>query len=344
MGAGFGRGWPWRGPASLTRGLNVQTDQLKDVMVAAVTRAGYLCEGVRKTLLPESARTKDDRSPVTVADLGAQAVVRRALSESFADVPVLGEEDASMLEDSAFAKIVGEAVTLGGVSMDLGELRRALAPDEGAATAPRRFVLDPIDGTKGYLRGDQYAVALALLEGDQVVAGVLGCPALGPGDAGIVAWASRGGGTWQAPLLTDDRSWGQVAVTGTTDASALRLVESVESGHSSHDHAAQVKQTLGIVADPVRIDSQCKYAVVARGDAEVYLRLPTRPGYREKVWDHAAGYICVAEAGGRITDARGAPLDFSQGAHLDNNRGVIATHGPLHDRVLEAVAAALSSD
>ena len=312
-------------------------------MVAAVTRAGHLCESVRKTLLPESARTKDDRSPVTVADLGAQAVVRNALSENFADVPVLGEEDASMLGDPAFAKIVTEAVALGGVRLDLDAIRRALEPDEGAATAPRRFVLDPIDGTKGYLRGDQYAIALALLEGDRVVAGALGCPALGPGDGGVVLWANEGGGTWQAGLLTDDRSWTRIAVTDTADAATLRFVESVESGHSSHDHTARVKAALGIVSDTVRIDSQCKYAVVARGDAEVYLRLPTQAGYREKVWDHAAGYICVSESGGAITDAHGASLDFAQGARLENNRGVIATNGPLHDRVVEAVVASLSS-
>lgn len=319
----------------------MQADQLKDVMVAAVTSAGHLCEGVRKELLPESARTKDDRSPVTVADLGAQAVVRRALAQGFPEVPVLGEEDASMLEDPAFAQIVADAVKLGSPDMGLDDVRQALEPDDGAATAPRRFVLDPIDGTKGYLRGDHYAIALGLLEGDQIVAGALGCPALGPGDGGTVLWASQDGGTWQAGLLSSERSWTRVAVTDITDVASLRLVESVESGHSSHDHASQVKTALGIQADPVRIDSQCKYAVVARGEAEVYLRLPTRPGYREKVWDHAAGYICVKESGGTITDAYGVPLDFSQGARLENNRGVIATHGPLHDRVVEAVVAAL---
>ena len=134
-------------------------------MVAAVTRAGHLCESVRKTLLPESARTKDDRSPVTVADRGAQAVVRNALSENFADVPVLGEEDASMLGDPAFAKIVAEAVALGGVRMDLDAIRRALEPDEGAATASRRFVLDPVEALAALTAAALVALRAPALEG-----------------------------------------------------------------------------------------------------------------------------------------------------------------------------------
>ena len=59
---------------------------------------------------------------------------------------------------------------------------------------------------------------------------------------------------------------------------------------------------LGINAPPVRIDSQAKYALVARGEADIYLRLPTRADYREKIWDHAAGALIVAEAGGVVTD------------------------------------------
>ena len=80
-----------------------------------------------------------------------------------------------------------------------------------------------------------------------------------------------------------------------------------------------------------------QYAVVARGDASIYLRLPTRPDYREKVWDHAAGCIIVHEAGGRVTDVRGRPLDFSRGRTLAGNLGVVATNGVLHADVLSAV-------
>ena len=118
-----------------------------------------------------------------------------------------------------------------------------------------------------------------------------------------------------------------------------RLCESVESGHSSHSDAAAVAERLGITAAPARLDSQAKYAVVARGDADIYLRLPTRPGYVEKIWDHAAGSLVVTEAGGIVTDVAGLPLAFHHGSTIQNNRGVVVTNGPLHAAVLAALEA-----
>jgi 3'(2'), 5'-bisphosphate nucleotidase len=129
----------------------------------------------------------------------------------------------------------------------------------------------------------------------------------------------------------------RLACSGTDDPSAARFCESVESGHSSHADSSRVARALGITSDPVRLDSQAKYAVVGRGQAEIYMRLPTRPGYVERIWDHAAGYLVITEAGGRVTDIDGVPLDFGRGAGLENNRGIIATNGVLHSRVLNAL-------
>ena len=95
---------------------------------------------------------------------------------------------------------------------------------------------------------------------------------------------------------------------------------------------------MGVTAQPVRIDSQCKYAVVARGEAEAYLRLPRDDVYREKIWDHAAGVLCVTEAGGRVTDVLGRDLDFARGYRLEGNRGVAVANGPLHTPLVEAMA------
>jgi 3'(2'), 5'-bisphosphate nucleotidase len=119
--------------------------------------------------------------------------------------------------------------------------------------------------------------------------------------------------------------------------------ESVESAHSSHGDAAHIAEILGVTALPLRIDSQCKYATIARGDASIYLRLPTRADYAENIWDHAAGWINVKEAGGEVTDACGNPLDFSAGRTLSRNVGVVATNGKLHDRVIAAVRQVLKS-
>jgi 3'(2'), 5'-bisphosphate nucleotidase len=65
--------------------------------------------------------------------------------------------------------------------------------------------------------------------------------------------------------------------------------------------------------------------------------MPTRADYREKIWDHAAGKIVVEEAGGRVTDVFGNALDFSKGRTLEDNRGVVATSGAIHEEVIAAV-------
>jgi 3'(2'), 5'-bisphosphate nucleotidase len=100
-----------------------------------------------------------------------------------------------------------------------------------------------------------------------------------------------------------------------------------------------VAERLGIRADPVRLDSQAKYAVVSRGEGEAYLRLPSGEDYREKIWDHAGGALIAEEAGGRVTDISGKPLIFTHGRKLEENRGVIVSNGLVHDPILEAIKA-----
>jgi 3'(2'), 5'-bisphosphate nucleotidase len=89
-------------------------------------------------------------------------------------------------------------------------------------------------------------------------------------------------------------------------------------------------------AEPLSIDSMAKYAVVARGEAALYLRLPWSeyPSYRENIWDHAAGAIVVEEAGGRVSDMYGKPLEFAANAKMLNNRGIIASCSDIYDAVL----------
>jgi 3'(2'), 5'-bisphosphate nucleotidase len=96
-----------------------------------------------------------------------------------------------------------------------------------------------------------------------------------------------------------------------------------------------------VQAAPVGLDSQAKYAVLAGGHGDVLLRLlsPKKPDYREYIWDQAAGSLIVEEAGGRVTDLEGRPLDFSHGKRLEGNRGVCATNGALHEALLSALAA-----
>jgi 3'(2'), 5'-bisphosphate nucleotidase len=157
------------------------------------------------------------------------------------------------------------------------------------------------------------------------------------GHRGVIFLAVRGGGVVQMTLEGNDAF--PINVSSPDAGRGIRFCESFEPGHANHEAHQRIGGELGVVEPPIRIDSQAKYGIVARGDASIYLRLPSRrtPDYREKAWDHAAGAILVEEAGGRVTDLYGKPLDFTLGHRLENNTGVIATNGHLHDQVLEVL-------
>ena len=318
--------------------------------LSAVRQASQLCRAVQTTITSE-VLDKRDQSPVTIADFGSQAVVCRSLGDQFRDDPIIAEEDAAALrwpENAAFLSAVCDQVRHLGIQADADDVCGWI--DRGGATGfSRRFwTLDPIDGTKGFLRKGQYAVSLALIVDSQIEIGVVGCPNLPVSEAegsplGTLFYAVRGRGAFVQPLDVDTDPQ-PVRVSSTTDPVLARFCESVESGHSAHNESASVAKRLGLTATPVRMDSQAKYATVARGFADAYLRLPTKTGYFEKIWDHAGGVAVVEAAGGRVTDINGKPLDFSRGRELNQNRGVIVTNGHLHDNIVAAVQAVLASD
>ncbi|RCI07213.1 hypothetical protein CU098_014014, partial [Rhizopus stolonifer] len=210
----------------------------------------------------------------------------------------------------------------------------------------RHWALDPIDGTKGFLRGGQYAVCLALIENGIVQLGVIGCPNLPlnhnqpEGEKGSLFIAVRGQGAFQRSFTNESENRVQFADISSTEQSTF--CESVEAGHSSHGDAEEIAKLLGITRTPVRMDSQAKYCSISRGDADIYLRLPTSKSYVEKIWDHASGNVLVTEAGGKVTDIHGQPLDFSIGRTLEKNKGVIASKASIHDHVLQAVQKVLN--
>ena len=295
------------------------------------------------------AVTKGDRSPVTLADLAAQIVVSRRLGDKFVNDPLLAEEDSAALASSeGMAERVLEEVKRHQPSLTHDAMVTALdRGDHRGGGEGRYWVLDPIDGTKGFLRGDQYAVALALVADGRVVVGVLGCPNLpapadhDPSEKGWLFGATRNGGAWARGI--GEEKIHSIGVDGVIDPARAVVCESVVAAHAAHSVQGRIADRLGITAQPYRIDSQCKYAVVARGEASIYLRLPRDTSYREKVWDHAAGALIVEEAGGRVTDINGNPLDFSQGRLLGNHRGIVCTNGAIHDRVLIAARAEMDA-
>jgi 3'(2'), 5'-bisphosphate nucleotidase len=309
--------------------------------VEAVRAASRVCIAVQRKLVSAGTLEKKDKSPVTVADFASQAIVCQKLDAALPGTRVVGEEDSAELREPDQAALAAEVAER--VADEVGGAQAARVLDwidlGGAeASGDRYWTLDPIDGTKGFLRGEQYAFARGLIEQGEVVLGVLGCPNLASeGGTGALFTAVAGRGAEVLPLAGSGPSGKPIRVTQLASPAEARFCESVESAHSDQSESARIAQQLGITLEPYRIDSQCKYAAIARGDAQIYLRMPTRKDYREKIWDHAAGKLVVECAGGRVSDVEGKPLDFTRGRTLDDNRGVVATCGPIHDEVIEVV-------
>lgn len=315
--------------------------------VHAVRQAARLVKQVQAELV-SPALTKDDRSPVTVADFAAQALVGQLLAQSFPADPLVGEEEATILREPQ------ESERLAQITRFVSAYAPQASPeavcawiDQGRADPARRFwTIDPIDGTKGFVRGDQYVVALALIEEGQVQVGALGCPNLTGGylpeigGPGSLVLGVRGQGAWVTSLEGEGHLT-RLSVSRLSDPAQARLLRSFESGHTNLNKIDDFIQALNVQVEPVRMDSQAKYAVLAAGRGELYLRLlsPARPDYREKIWDQAAGSVVIEEAGGQVTDLDGKPLDFTAGRTLANNRGVLASNGLLHADALQALRA-----
>ncbi len=314
--------------------------------VRMVREAAKLAHQVQAEMKVEGI-AKSDKSPVTVADYAAQAVLGHALEETFPGDVLVGEESADGLrteEGSDTLQLVTQFVGRCVPGARADEVCTWI--DRGTADASDRFwTLDPVDGTKGYLRGDQYAVALARIEDGQVTIGALGCPRLGqdclPDKEGLGALlvAVRGEGTW-CTTLAEEGPFRQLKVSPCADATQARMMRSVEAGHTHGGQIDEIAELLGVEVDPVRMDSQAKYATLAAGGGELLFRLlsPKKPDYKEKIWDQAAGSIVLEESGGHITDLQGKPLDFTQGRTLAANTGVFASNATLHGQGLDVIA------
>ncbi|BEJ08850.1 hypothetical protein CcaverHIS641_0509440 [Cutaneotrichosporon cavernicola] len=326
-----------------------------ELAILSVLRGCYLTKNVQDTLVSKDTVIKKDKSPVTVADLSAQALISLHLLDHFPADKIIGEEDTSELRANAPLrnKVVG--LVNGGFTREAGILA---AVDAGSATGGpkgRFWTIDPVDGTSGFIRHQQFAVCLALIVDGAVELGVIGCPNLGPEPAaigeevvpngkGVLMVAVRGEGSWSRPL--DKAEYTKLKLPATPpESNPLTFLESVEAGHSAHGIQQRIGQLLGVQRPSLRMDSQAKYACLARGEGGVYLRIPTKYSggkeYREKIWDHASGALLIEESGGVCTDMWGRPLDFSQGRTLSDNEGIVAAGKDMHARAVEAVKQAV---
>jgi 3'(2'), 5'-bisphosphate nucleotidase len=306
--------------------------------IAAVREASLLARRIQREMVG-SGLTKEDRSPVTVADFAVQALLARRLAERLPGSVLIGEEQADALRLKEGVESLDQVTHFVRITIpDATPEEVCGLIDRASGEPPATFwTLDPIDGTKGFLRREQYAVALALVRNGEVELGVLGCPELSSG-IGTLVIAVRGQGAWAQQLAVDGR-WTRLHASDRRDPATARILRSVEKAHTNVDEIGNLAKSLGVTEPPVPMDSQAKYLVLAAGTGDVLLRLlsPARSDYREKIWDQAAGSIVVDQAGGRITDLDGSPLDFSHGRTLAKNRGILATNGHLHDAILRAL-------
>ncbi len=313
--------------------------------IQAALIASELCKKVQQDLIGEVSFVKSDRSPVTIADYGSQAIICKLINDRFPEDAIIAEEDSKELRKPTSGKILEQ------VARYVNDVIPGSSPAEvcdwidfsSRHLKNRYWAVDPIDGTKGFLRGDQYAVALALVEEGVVKLGLLACPNLHvdvgypDGPKGCLFLALRGKGSVQLDMRGKNKR--VLSVSGVRDPSEAFFTESVEMDHADHELHERVARKLKITKPPLQVDSQVKYGIVARGEAVLYLRIPapSERTYKEKVWDHAAGTIITEEAGGKVTDAFGKPLEFTSGIKLEKNYGIVVSNGVLHDAVLSAL-------
>ena len=233
---------------------------LTDIAVnAAIAAAGVICAVYDR---PIHVVTKDDGSPVTEADAAAEAIIIEHLK--ITGLPTLGEESVAA-----------------GIIPQLGE---------------RYFVVDPLDGTKEFIkRNGEFTVNIALVEQGRPVMGVVLAPASGEifvGDAD---------GAWAGKIANGVVAGREAIKVGLSQRP--KIVASRSHGHAA---LAQLCQTLDVDSD-VSVGSSLKFCLLARGDAQLYPRFtPTCE------WDTAAGQAVLEAAGGAVLTLDGAPMRYGK--------------------------------
>jgi 3'(2'), 5'-bisphosphate nucleotidase len=197
-------------------------------------------------------------------------------------------------------------------------------PDDGSRHgATRVWMVDPIDGTRDFILGDSgYAVMIGLSVNGRPMVGAVSQPLTGKTYLGVVgdgAWMSREGEE-PLPLHTS-------TLTGPT---GIRLVASKSHRTPRIDAIRRALQ----IEDEINIGSVgLKMGLVAEADRDLYVYT----GGRTKIWDTCGPEAILTAAGGRVTDLDGRPLTYVA-RELFNQRGIVASNGPLHDRVLAVIA------
>ncbi|XP_056172088.1 putative PAP-specific phosphatase, mitochondrial [Syzygium oleosum] len=362
-----------------------------EAAIDVVERACRLCVDVKKALLSSDGGIleKTDQTPVTVADFGVQALVSLELGNLFPSIPLVAEEDSASIRSTDLVGYIVDAVTDKASSEDHPLTTNAVleAIDRGGenefsigAQPASYWVLDPIDGTRGFLKGSEslYVVGLALVVGGEVVLGAMGCPnwqqdlsnvtndrlqeyEISNARPGIIMVSHVGCGTWTKrlpPLLSNTSAkeayWTRCFVDGLSAVHEARFCIPESQTWEKLPLSTSFKATKEtdtpregeVVLLPTCCGSLCKYMMVASGRASVFI-LRERTRTSSKAWDHAVGMICVHEAGGKVTDWEGSQIDLAADATerriVFPKGGIIVSNGKLHKKILDMTSSGSSS-
>ena len=251
-------------------------------------RAGALVQAIRGGDL--EVELKAGNEPVTVADHKAAELLVAELGKAFPADVIICEETAD---------------------------------DPRRVSAQRVWYVDPIDGTKDFIRGDRgWSVMIGLTVAARPVLGVVHQPT-----AGRTFWAAPGGGTG---LTEEGKGERVLRVSEVADPAQIRLV--ISASHRS-DAIDKVKTALG-TDDELNIGSVgVKMGLIAAGERDLYVN----PWPKCKAWDTCAPEAILHAAGGRLTDLHGAPIRYDQ-VDLGRLSGMVASNGHLHEAVLARLA------
>jgi 3'(2'), 5'-bisphosphate nucleotidase len=217
-------------------------------------------------------------------------------------------------------------------------------------------VFDPIDGTKTFMRREQYAINIALLEGGRQVLSVVACPLLAvdvaapvtdksvdPTGRGCILYAVRGHGAYVRPLF-----WGNEEIQprklprhadDATSVEDLRSVTCWTLLDSGVDVVHKgVAEQLGVPFPGCDLLGWVpRWAVMAAGAANMTVWVYKKRDRYAKIWDHAGAMLLFEEVGGVVTDVHGKDIDLAAGRKLKANFGFVAAPKSLHAVVLKAV-------